>query len=315
MCKALKIGTDGLPAEIAAAESTDLVVAVSGPNKILGRTSSGAGGHEEIDVSALTEKTTPAAGDWLLGSTSAGALRKFNVGNLPSGGGGGNAVQKMKWVGYIRPFPNSSGADVFGLVVSSSSPFQRTPTTANRYMVLPKLGFRNTTGSGTIGGVRGHATHFVVGQGTFGGFELRVHFGVQNGNSNSIGFVGLRDTSAFPSLSTNPSTLTNIIGVGWDNGQTTMRVMHNDASGTATMIDLGASFPNDVYETHIFDLKITANVDGTVLVSITNTSTDTTVEHTLTTDLPSVFLCPILWVSANSGTTTAIDLFNLEIEP
>lgn len=266
-----------------------------------------------LDVSTLTENTTPAAGDWLVSQSAAGDLEKVDVGNLP-GGGQGNAVQKMKWVGYVRPSPNIAGPDTVALTVTGSGPFQRSATTASRYMVLPKMGYRNSTGSGTIGGLRVQQSQWVLGQGAFGGFELRVQFGIQNGNNNCIGFVGLRDTSAFPSLSTNPSTLTNIIGVGWDAGQTTMRVFHNDASGTATTMDLGGSFPNDVYETHIFDVKITANVGGTVLVSITNTSTDTTVEHTLTTDLPSVFLCPIMWVSANGGTTAAIDLFNLEIE-
>lgn len=273
-----------------------------------------SGKVSNLTISTLTENTAPAAGDWLVSENPSGGLEKVDVGNLPGGGGGVNAIQKMKWVGYVRPIPNSASTDAIAIASTFSGPFQRAATTASRYMMLPKIGYRNATGSGTIGGLRVNVTQWALGQGTFGGFELRVRFGVQNGNNNCIGFVGLRDTSAFPSLSTNPSTLTNIIGVGWGAGQTTMRVIHNDASGTATMIDLGASFPNDVYETHIFDLKIAANVNGTVLVSITNTSTNTTVENTLTADLPSVFLCPILWVSANSGTTAALDLFNLEIE-
>ena len=85
MCKALKIGTDGLPTEIAAAESTALVVAVSGPNKLLGRTTSGAGGHEEIDISTTTENTTPVTGDWLLGSTSSGVLQRIDAGRFGIG--------------------------------------------------------------------------------------------------------------------------------------------------------------------------------------------------------------------------------------
>jgi len=85
MGKALKIGTDGLPTEIAAAESTALVVAVSGPNKLLGRTTSGEGGHEEIDISTTTENTTPVTGDWLLGSTSSGVLRRIDAGRFRIG--------------------------------------------------------------------------------------------------------------------------------------------------------------------------------------------------------------------------------------
>ena len=38
-------------------------------------------------VSGLTEETAPASGDFLLGMESGGALRKFDIGNLPSSGG------------------------------------------------------------------------------------------------------------------------------------------------------------------------------------------------------------------------------------
>lgn len=41
----------------------------------------------DVLVSALTEETTPAAGDWLLGENSTGSLRKFDVGDLPTGTG------------------------------------------------------------------------------------------------------------------------------------------------------------------------------------------------------------------------------------
>ena len=40
-------------------------------------------------VTGLTEEASPAAGDFLLGVESGGALRKFDIDNLPSGGGGG----------------------------------------------------------------------------------------------------------------------------------------------------------------------------------------------------------------------------------
>ena len=40
-------------------------------------------------VTGLTEEASPDAGDFLLGVESGGALRKFDIDNLPSGGGGG----------------------------------------------------------------------------------------------------------------------------------------------------------------------------------------------------------------------------------
>jgi hypothetical protein len=39
------------------------------------------------------------------------------------------------------------------------------------------------------------------------------------------------------------SSLTNIIGIGSDALDTNLQVFHNDATGTATKIDLGVNFP------------------------------------------------------------------------
>ena len=42
----------------------------------------------DVKISALTEELTPLALDWVLGEDAAGNLRKYDVGNLPTGGGG-----------------------------------------------------------------------------------------------------------------------------------------------------------------------------------------------------------------------------------
>ena len=47
-----------------------------------------AGDIEGVAVADLTEEGSPAAGDFLLGWRSEGELRKFDVGDLPGGGGG-----------------------------------------------------------------------------------------------------------------------------------------------------------------------------------------------------------------------------------
>ena len=40
-----------------------------------------------------------------------------------------------------------------------------------------------------------------------------------------------------------PSTLLNMVGIGFDSGQTTLRLFRNDGSGSATAVDLSAGFP------------------------------------------------------------------------
>ena len=56
---------------------------------LLARLNAGIGHPTGVTVSDLGEQTTPAAGDWLLGWSSAGVLRRFDVGDLLDAGGGG----------------------------------------------------------------------------------------------------------------------------------------------------------------------------------------------------------------------------------
>ena len=56
-------------------------------NTIKGRVTASTGAPEDITPASLTEETAPAAGDFLLGWESGGGIRKFDVGDLPGGGG------------------------------------------------------------------------------------------------------------------------------------------------------------------------------------------------------------------------------------
>lgn len=86
--RALKIGPTVPVAQMEATDTIDNLVNVSGPDVFLGRKTAGEGGHEELAEADITEETTPAAGDFLVGFVG-GAIRKMDVGNLPGGGGNG----------------------------------------------------------------------------------------------------------------------------------------------------------------------------------------------------------------------------------
>jgi hypothetical protein len=70
----------------------EVAVPVSGPDVLLGRLASGAGPHEQIAPAALTEETSPAAGDFLPIWTGDG-LRKVDFGEF--GGGGSPSVETL----------------------------------------------------------------------------------------------------------------------------------------------------------------------------------------------------------------------------
>lgn len=75
-----------------------------------------------------------------------------------------------------------------------------------------------------------------------------------------VGLVG--QTGAIGNV--NPSTLTNIIGVGADSGDTNLSIMHNDGAGTATKTSLGASFPQS-NTSKIYELILHAEPNATVV--------------------------------------------------
>ena len=76
-------------------------------------------------------------------------------------------------------------------------------------------------------------------------------------NASHRAFAGMRNTIAAPT-DVDPSTLTNICGMGYDAADTNIQFMHNDGAGRATKIDLGAAFPKPnadrtaVYEIAMF---------------------------------------------------------------
>jgi len=119
--------------------------------------------------------------------------------------------------------------------------------------------------------------------------------------------VGLLSSTAAISTSQVISALTNIIGVGWDSADTQLQIMHNDGSGNATKVALGAGFPvntpADVYELILFAPPNAASVVWRVV----NLTTGAVAEGTITTDLPATttFLGPRFYIN-NGGTAAAV---------
>jgi hypothetical protein len=107
-----------------------------------------------------------------------------------------------------------------------------------------------------------------------------------------------------------PNTLTDIVGVCQLSTSTNMHVVHNDASGTATTIDLGSSYPcNDSQYNYYITIEqtTTSYIVSVERVTIaTGVSISTT--NTLTTNIPNYatgVIQLLTWISNNASAAIA----------
>lgn len=141
--------------------------------------------------------------------------------------------------------------------------------------------------------------------GTLGGFFFYARWGSTTAVAQQRAAVGLADqTTAFANA--NPSALLDVVYIGYDSAQTTLRACGNDNSGTATCTDLGASFP--VNSTAVYDVWIYAPPNGTRIdwyVERLDSAAAASGSITASADLPrnTIMLGRQLWI--NNGTTAS----------
>lgn len=250
----------------------------------------------QLRLPAISSPSAPASGGVkLYGKDLGGRIMPMIVG--PSGIEvalqphlGGNRA--ARWT----PASNSTTVVADGFPATSA---QGTATAFNwastsRRTRMAMIEYLNGTASTTaIAGLRTSVARWTVGAATAGdgGFHLRCTWGTATGiattSATHRGFCGLR--TGTPS-DADPSGLTNIVGMGWDSADANIQFMHNDGSGTATKIDLGAGFPRpttdrgNVYELIMFSPPGTTQSVGYL---VRNLLTGAEASGVVTTNLPA----------------------------
>jgi hypothetical protein len=150
----------------------------------------------------------------------------------------------------------------------------------------------------------------VFGSAISGGFFFVSRFGVASSTALQRMGSGLFNTTGAIAATQQPSALTNCIFAGWDSGETTLKIMHNDGAGVCTKIDLGASFPaNNTQAIYQLILFCKPN-DNEIGYQVTRLDTGAQSSGTITSlDVPTK---PTLltWQSFvnNGGTAAAVTL-------
>lgn len=266
-----------------------------------------------IDFTAISDPTAPASGHMLSYAKSIGGriLPKI-IG--PSGLD--TALQPAMWGNGIRMIsPGSATAlSVIGMAaptavgtVSHPTPAAGNLRTQTRRAIVTSAATANSASelrNTTVEAWRGAS-----GSG-LGGFFMTTRFGMSTTVALQRTAVGMFSTTAALATTQSPSALTSCFFMGNDSGDTNMQIMYNDASGTCTKVDLGASFPASdaaaVYEIIFFAAPAASTIswraqrlDGT----------PSTVEGTISTNLvpDTTFLAWHAYAN-NGGTAAAVVL-------
>ncbi len=188
--------------------------------------------------------------------------------------------------------------------------------TTNLVNYTPRLEYLVTTAATTaVAGFRGTNTQVTVGgpAAGLGGFQFTGRWGPATGvaTTTNRAFFGLANVVPAPT-DVEPSTAVSAVFMGWDAADTNIQMMTNDASGTCTKVDLGASFPVPVTDrTALYELALYSPKGTTQSVAwlVTDLVSGATASGTITTDLPATgtLLAPRAWMSVG-GTSSVIGL-------
>jgi hypothetical protein len=133
-------------------------------------------------------------------------------------------------------------------------------------------------------------------------------------NANVRAFAGVSTTTLFTNVE--PTALLNCIGIAKLTTSNNLHLIHNDGSGTATAIDLWASFPSNTIETDFYVLRLKTN-GSNIDYSVTRVNTGGVATGTLSTDLTNATTALNLGYyvvqSTGANTTTGIDYFGTNI--
>ncbi|MCU0444637.1 MAG: hypothetical protein MUE85_06925 [Microscillaceae bacterium] len=165
------------------------------------------------------------------------------------------------------------------------------------------------TGAASASSVAGIRTN--VGQvSLLDGFLVQTRFAIDSGTdvAGVQAFIGLWASTSI--LNANPSTLTNLIGIGFDTTDSNTGnwfLIYNDASGTATKVDIGASMPrNSLQVTYDFIISAAPGA-GSMAIKLINRHTEATVlDTTVATDLPSSTTFLTHHATLKNGSTTQV---------
>ena len=199
----------------------------------------------------------------------------------------------------FMPMPTGGGVPAMGLPQRGSATFSSlnggglssgglgaaTQSNTNLFTSASRVTLSTSSSSGARAQVHNTGTVISPGSG-FGGFRCVMRFGI-SAYTAGMNFAAGFANAAFPSSGADPSAALNTVIFGKDAADTTLQVMHNDGSGTATKIDLGANFPANTANIDWYEAWLTFLASGNVAYAVMRLNTGDFASGTISSDLPA----------------------------
>lgn len=288
---------------------SDTSMAASGTNKSMTISelakAVGDGGRLNLDVVA-TAPSTPTAGVNLFARSAARTLPAFiGPAGLDSSLQPHIGANKAAW---FQCTGNATTVVTPGITLTAIG----TATTANwaNTNLLTnsrRLSYISAATAGSAGGWREAVAKYSMGSSGWGGFHIMARVGMLTLPAGYRIFIGLHSSTSVIG-NVDPSSLTNMCGLGKDTGDTTLQFMYNDASGTAQKINTGITLAvNDVIDFRMFSASGSGKIFFSVQV-LNGGGSLVTGDTGVSTDVPAsgTGLCIHNWCN-NGATASAID--------
>lgn len=232
--------------------------------------------------------SAPDSGDMLVYGSSRAGTGWLDV-QMPSGKG--TSLQHSLGVNRIATWAPSTSTTV----VSSGMPRTAVgtishPTLASTNLSTSMRRWRNTSAAvvNSVCDERAAATLAWRGNAAgLGGWRYVNRFNLATLQATGMGFFGIMADTAALATTLLLSGVVNAVGIGFQRGtHTNMQLVHNDAAGSPTLVDLGSNFA--INTTNVFTLYICASPNGSSIgVRIVEEVSGASAEYTLSTDIPA----------------------------
>jgi hypothetical protein len=215
--------------------------------------------------------------------------------------------------------PSSTGTTGQGINVA----YTGTPTVASVASTNKSTSFRRvnvaaTAAASAVAAVTQNSRNMWRGNAAgLGGFTISLTFAFPVTHTTPRFFAGLApSTTGSICDAANPSASVNIFGVGIDEGQTTLRLMTNDAAGAAALTDLGANYP--VTAGSMYEFFAHAEPNGSdIQWYIRRLDTAFETGGTVSSDLPASGTFVAMQIGVDTATTNeaaSIDFYQMYFE-